>query len=100
MEQSPRPDRVLTGAGPAPQRALSCIIGHLFRAIEPPCEAEIVGDITITGITESGSRATLTVTGGAFTITGDPEDIEAATAAAAACASPCPLRREEVDTHA
>ena len=95
MEQGTRPDGVLSETGPAPRRALSCVIGHLFQSIEPPCEAEIAGEITITGTTRSGARATLAVTGGAFTFTGDMEDMEAATAAAARCTAPCALRRPE-----
>nr|WP_325297168.1 hypothetical protein [uncultured Dysosmobacter sp.] len=95
MEPHPEQNRVLSPTGPVPRRGLSCLIGHLFTALEPPCDAPIVGEVTITGTTRSGQKGTLAATGGAFTFSGDPEDLIAASRAVEDCRGPCALRPEE-----
>lgn len=54
---------------------LSCLIGNLFDTIEPPCVAEHIGEIVITGTTRSGKKALLAITEDAFFFDGDPEDL-------------------------
>ena len=71
---------------------LSCLIGHLFRTVEPPGEAAIAGDLTLTGTSHSGKQGTLAITGGAFSFSGDPNDIAIASLEAAKCRGPCPLK--------
>lgn len=71
---------------------LSCLIGHLFTSLEPPCGADITGELTITGTTRSGKKGTLAITGGAFSFSGDPNDIATASLEAAKCRGPCALR--------
>lgn len=69
---------------------LSCIIGNLFTALEPPCdECGQPGQdgITLTGTTHSGKTGKLVITGDRCVFYGDPEDL------ALVLSGRCPGRR-------
>lgn len=89
MEQGTRQDRVLIRRG-----EISCLIGHLFSELEPPCQAEAAGEITITGTTHSGKRGTLAITGEAFCFIGEQEDIIKATEKTCPHKRSCPVFEE------
>lgn len=91
MEQEFAKDRVLMKEGQKPKGEISCLIGNIFNTIEPPCNANHVGEIVITGTTHSGKEATLVITGDAFFFEGSSEDLIKATAKACPYKSKCPL---------
>ena len=59
-----------------PPQELSCIIGHIFIELEPPCAAcEGKELLTLCGTTHAGQKAVLIVDKDGFYFDGNPEDI-------------------------
>ena len=61
-----------------PAAEVSCIIGNLFAALQPPCDELGTGDsIVICGLTHSKNYGRLTIQSDRCVFYGYPEDIEA-----------------------
>lgn len=60
-----------------PAGELSCIIGNLFTAIQPPCDLRCGSDLVICGMTHSQRYGTLTVKSDCCIFCGEPEDLSA-----------------------
>lgn len=60
-----------------PADELSCIIGNLFVALEPPCDLGCSTDLVICGITHSQNYGRLTVKSDRCIFYGRPEDLDA-----------------------
>lgn len=56
---------------------LSCIVGNLFTALEPPCGFERGQNLTICGTTHSGSYGRLVISEKFCLFAGRGEDLEA-----------------------
>lgn len=61
-----------------PAAEVSCIIGNLFAALQPPCDELGADDsIVICGLTHSKNYGRLTIKSDRCVFYGHPEDIEA-----------------------
>ena len=60
-----------------PADEVSCIIGNLFSAIQPPCDLESSTDLVVCGMTHAQNYGTLVVKSDCCIFNGEPEDLEA-----------------------
>lgn len=60
-----------------PAGELSCIIGNLFTAIQPPCDHRRGAELVICGTTHSRRFGVLTVKSDRCVFYGEPEDLAA-----------------------